>query len=1295
MAIINTPFDEMKFDENNELIPEVVEPPQPLPEQPEQAVQPEQPTPQQQPVQEQQEPVQEQQAAPPEDLDNFDVGDIAMAPVLGVADFAADAAGFIGFKGADKWWDDNSPRNNHPWVKTIRDLSAIIIPTLLASKVTKGGLGKAGAKFLPNLGKKQKMVANFAAELGADAGVAAISSQTGGTNIAGAFNESFGTNIPWASTASDSPDHQFAMNMAENTGIGGLAQLVSGFLGSRFKSAYKVYKAGTDIRTSSVNKNIVNSGDEAVDSMALTDDVIKNNQIDEGVARLEANPTGAGPQGGHDPYISVPAEDVSKPAQGRIADPVGAKADQALISTNTLTTDGVPRPMTTEGFRRAMAASTNSAERKELVESIFAPFSEKIDIIADGKKINAEQVEASAAKLRDFVYEMEPGEFEEVADVFLQNLYEGQKILGREGFAVFQKTFRNAFDELINPDMKTASAFLSQEAAVNAGMAAKAFRIVGGFADPTSQGQKVLQNLHVLAKEMRFNQYVSGQMLSDKNIIKTFTPEEMSEYLLKKQGEVSEAYLKSSADSKVFFDEMIKINKSNPKYLRPMYEVFEASKYEANTFNKMIKHMENRTGVIGKAFYDGKSEVPSFLIKELESLRYNQVLFGKAIVNTFGGNSLNLLLKPISVFSGSLIEGNFKEAMYEFGGIQETLARGFKMMKKDWNLVTSDPASLKNLARNDINQVLKNEAEFDAIENLMETIRASGDQAGLGRVMAWNATKVLSHINKSNFMKTGINVMTALDGMVKSVNTSWTARQQAYRELMSEGVNKSSAEFKELFNTKQRAIYAEAFDEAGNMTNKAAEFASKEMTLQLDNRMSDTITAMTAKVPALKPIFMFPRTGVNALEFAWSFTPTSGLLSGIGKAQKVFRAQTFDEVADVLGQHGIKSISAADDEIALAALRSEYRGRQMMGSAVIMSAALWAANGNLRGAGPRDAGEARRMRNNLGYEPFTIKSPLDGKWYSYQNFEPFSKILGLIGSFTYEATRVDEELSESWFRKLAFALSSNVTNSTFMSGLEPLTKLIAGDEAVWTKLMAREADTMLVPLPRGLRSIMNNVVMPQVIDVENDFLSEMKKQNKFLFGPLGQLDQYNSVMDGKPINYMDPMNAAMANLLPFFKVNGDQSPQQAYLQKIAFTGLSDPRTDLITQEELSPKRRQWINNYIGKYYPLNAKVDELMQQDEDTEYWSTQVNNFRRSGQGRDKKDWQIKNTLQHRILNDHLNKAYKAAFNALAIEDPDLRYAGQLKSAAKKQLQRGEIQEADRLQTQAERLIKFNSATQ
>jgi hypothetical protein len=272
-----------------------------------------------------------------------------------------------------------------------------------------------------------------------------------------------------------------------------------------------------------------------------------------------------------------------------------------------------------------------------------------------------------------------------------------------------------------------------------------------------------------------------------------------------------------------------------------------------------------------------------------------------------------------------------------------------------------------------------------------------------------------------------------------------------------------------------------------------------------------------------------------------------------------------------------------------------------------------------------------------------------------------------------------------------YSISSNVTNATFASGLEPLVKLIAGDGNQWTKLMTREVDTLLNPIPRGVRSILNNVVMPQVVDVENDFKSEMMRQNKWLFGPLGQLDQYNSVMDGKPINYLDPMNASINALLPLFKLNGDQSPQQEYLTSIAWTGLSDPRSDLITQQELSPKRRQWINNWIAENQPLNPIIDKMMAQDEEDGYWRKKITEFRKGGQGVAKKDWQIKRLMQHQILSNHMNKAYKQAFNALALQDPDLKLAGQMKQAAQKRIERNDVTEAQKLQQHATDLLKMN----
>ena len=86
---------------------------------------------------------------------------------------------------------------------------------------------------------------------------------------------------------------------------------------------------------------------------------------------------------------------------------------------------------------------------------------------------------------------------------------------------------------------------------------------------------------------------------------------------------------------------------------------------------------------------------------------------------------------------------------------------------------------------------------------------------------------------------------------------------------------------------------------------------------------------------------MFPRTGVNAINLAATFTPTGILGQSIGRARKVLNAKTQLEIDDALTSHGYK----AGDMVAFEALKSEYVGRQIMGSAVTMGAAIWALGG--------------------------------------------------------------------------------------------------------------------------------------------------------------------------------------------------------------------------------------------------------------------------------------------------------------------------------------------------------------
>ena len=116
--------------------------------------------------------------------------------------------------------------------------------------------------------------------------------------------------------------------------------------------------------------------------------------------------------------------------------------------------------------------------------------------------------------------------------------------------------------------------------------------------------------------------------------------------------------------------------------------------------------------------------------------------------------------------------------------------------------------------------------------------------------------------------------------------------------------------------------------------------------------------------------------------------------------------------------HGYK----AGDMVAFEALKSEYVGRQIMGSAVTMGAAIWALEGNLTGSGPGNEAQRRAMQR-MGWEPFSIRNPMTGEWHSYQGLEPFDTFLGLVADIVYQGQRVDQAITEDFFRTIASSIS--------------------------------------------------------------------------------------------------------------------------------------------------------------------------------------------------------------------------------------------------------------------------------
>ena len=387
---------------------------------------------------------------------------------------------------------------------------------------------------------------------------------------------------------------------------------------------------------------------------------------------------------------------------------------------------------------------------------------------------------------------------------------------------------------------------------------------------------------------------------------------------------------------------------------------------------------------------------------------------------------------------------------------------------------------------------------------------------------------------------------------------------------------------------------------------------------------------------------MFPRTGVNGLELTWSFNPVSNLGPAITRARRTLAATTPGEIAEVLAEHGLDNTPEA-----FKTLQAEYIGRQLMGGSVVFGAGMWALEGNLTGNGPQDPAERQRMIR-MGWQPLSLKNPITGKWLSYRGAEPFESILSLVGDMNYYSDRVDQSIAEDWYGKVMAALTMNTTNQTFTAGLEPLVSLFSGDAAAWSRFSAQMVDTTVIP-GRGVRSILNNIISPQLRDVKNDFKHYLMNYNKFMFPPQPTLPNMVDVYTGRPIKFHEKLTAAANAFSPTFKQNGGMEPWRQWLLSTGWDGLSKPMTDKLTGGNLEPHARQWMNNWIGQHGGLKGQLIKLMNERPDK--WEKDLQAYKKGlGITGTQEDTPIRKTLLHSRISDIHYAAFQHAYIAYEI---------------------------------------------
>ena len=384
---------------------------------------------------------------------------------------------------------------------------------------------------------------------------------------------------------------------------------------------------------------------------------------------------------------------------------------------------------------------------------------------------------------------------------------------------------------------------------------------------------------------------------------------------------------------------------------------------------------------------------------------------------------------------------------------------------------------------------------------------------------------------------------------------------------------------KELMQAYEQDFYGQIFDGDGNLTDAAAKFASKEVTLTQDltgfsKGLNDVFTAH----PWAKPFFLFARTGVNGLALTAKHTP------GFNFLVKEFNDIAFatpDNLENVI-QYGINSAEE------LANAKALQTGRLAMGSSIVMMTAHAWMSGNLTGNGPVDR-QKRQAWIDAGYKPRTWK--VGAVRVGYDAIEPFNMIFSTISDIGDYSLLMGDEWTEDQLQKVSLVVAQSITSKSYFAGMTQLVDMVAGKPGQQARIIAGIMNNQ-IPLA-GLRNELGKLLNPHMKELSSGIGDALRNRNLVSeYLPGDDLPTKYDLLNGKPIRDYDFMTRAW-NMFSPIAFNLEESEgrrlwfDSGYDSSIA-TYYSPTGTDLSD----SPRIRSMFARAIGETN-LETKLTRL------------------------------------------------------------------------------------------------------
>ena len=1178
--------------------------------------------------------------APDDGVDIKDVAEVALAIPTGALDFGVGLLNKLPHKNAEgiprPFSDEEGklktlPEFENRTAQAIRDISSVVLPAIAFTR----GFGLIGKAAHARVGWKLGNDA-FVKWL-SNAGIAGLGGvvadeiapvQERDHNAMGMLKQSYPQtwgwiSDDWATLDSDSPDVKRAKNRNEGLGLGFAADVLLG-AGKLAKSLKGVDKATTWVPENEKASTFLK---KLNDVQPLTNDPIEDAILQSATRRADEFADLGETNLKHNIELGL-----NEPAIGRhnvyeyyeqgmrSSDPgriVVSSVDQVRIQDNIGTVYGrLGNPATEGAMKDALKLNDAGLSMMKIAADDLAAAGKYGYKVPNGSYIAHSRIDKVGKDLAAQLYGVDVAEMHKILDPF--SAKEGAvktTVLDAKGMKGVKGAIKKYMDDYNSMDIMKAQAYIGTSFAGQVSDIAEGARLMNSRPTAVIRAQEqILDRLNYLMMiqgQTKLTKARAGAMQALKSRLakKTLTPDEALEVVKNEENATLKSLARLQAETEGTIETFRAVQKERPEMLSPLMLAYEMTDGNVKSITALNEYIRNTTGVVKKAFFDGKPQMPSAWTQGMWSNIYNSIL--SAVGTPIKAGMSNLVLsvqRPLATYAGALVTGDkevLKRASYMYNvGMVDTLQKAYSHMNQVFRRAANDPDSVGYIMRDDISR--KNAQTMDILRTFADAKSAEDLH---GPTVIVNQIEAMNDLAEHPWLRFSANSMTAFDGFTRSYIGSIEARGRAYDQLFRAGKEITNESVTEA----SQKLYRDMFDERGFITDSAVEYASREIAMNLDNKVVTSLNDMISRAPALKPFLMFPKTSTNMLQFAGTHNPLGLFINELNQFKLPFNQMNPEEAITLLASKGIPIDE--NIEIAYNTMRAELKGRKALGTMAVFGAVGLFSTNRLTGTGLYDK-TRQRTRRELGWKPKSFQG-WDGRWYSYEGLGPLGDWLSLTTDIMDNFDTLDDPTIETHLNKMGHILSANITNKAFISGLEPLNDVLAGNPSAMARWSASFSGAFIPG--SGFRNELARLLHPQMKEADQSFTELWANRNPIQKGNLPDLyDWMDGGKVGEPLDFMTRVRNVYFSM---WKSHDKISPEKQFLIDIEFDGRPSLQTNG-RGVEYSPAQRSEITDLIGRDKMFVKEVRRIMKTT-DAKRFRKELKEAQRKGQYVDLKDFQ------------------------------------------------------------------------